>query len=333
MNLRITILLSVVLALGFACCSVGQEIQSETIIDGLNRPIDLAFHPDDGTIFVAEFGGNRVVKIVEGKPVEVVTEFVAHSLRGMETAGGPVAIGFSSSNWLLVAPVIENEKPLQVLGFDLGKMEDDKSLLASAAQATLKVGSDESQLNGQVRRIYSDGSTVYLAGEKTEKNGFVATIKNADPEPTAITLLMPEQLDAKKWIQPNTSLTLSTPEGYLAIIERTSEGSALAFYSDGEEDGRFVTGLNDVSAIAYGPKRGRLFLADRETGAIYKLIESDNKEGCQSVEVYKLANITDMQFNEKGELFVTTLGTGEVGDDSGKVIKLTGLDEMKTEEK
>lgn len=333
MNLRINFLLLALLAIGTPSISICQEIEAETIVEGLNRPMEFALHPDDGTIFVAEYGANRITKVVDGKLVEVVTDFAPQSLIGMEAQGGPVALGFSSSNWLLVAPAIEKEKPLQVLGFNLSEMADDQPLSATAAQATLEIGPDEERLNGQIHRIFASGGSIYLAGRKPEKRGFVATIKKSDAAPDSIEMLMPKTLDAKKWVPPNTSLTVSTPEGYLAVVERSFRGSALAFYSDeGEEDGLFVTGLSKVSAIAYGPNRGRLFLADQETGAIYKLIESDNKERCKSVEVYKLANISDMQFNEEGELIVTTHGTDEVGDDTGKVIKLTGLDQKKSEE-
>ena len=87
-----------------------------------------------------------------------------------------------------------------------------------------------------------------------------------------------------------------------------------------------------VTAMAYGPNRGRLFLADRDTGAIYKLIESDNDAGCESVKVHELANITAMRFNAAGELLVATLGE-TIGDESGQVIKLIGFDSVEEETK
>lgn len=333
MKLRIIFSLLVVWALGCCNLSNAQDIQAETIVEGLNRPVAIAQHPDDGVLFVAEYGANRVTKVVDGKPVEVVNNFASHPVVGFDSEGGPVSLGFSHGNWLLVAPAIEKEKPARVLGFNLGEMEEGKPLSADSAQANLEVGPEDNRLKAQILRIYSQSDSVYLAGQNPNKRGFVLTVKKADAAPSAVQLLMPKKLDAERWVPPNTSMTVSNPEGYLAIMERSFKGSALAFYSDdGEENGLFVTGLKDVTAIAYGPKHGRLFLADQETGAIYKLIEADNDEGCKSIEVHKLANITDMQFNEQGELLVATLGTGQVGDDTGKVIKLTGLDEKKSDE-
>ena len=333
--MKLRIIFSLLIAWALACCNqaYAQDVQAETIVEGLNRPVALAQHPDDGTIYVAEYGANRVSKVVEGKPVQVVTDFASHSVVGWDSEGGPVALGFSHGNWLLVAPATEKEKTSKLLGFNLGEMEEGKPFTAASAQATLEVGPEDNRLVAQILRIYSQGSLVYLAGQKPDKRGFVLTVNKADAAPAAVDMLMPKKMDAERWVPPNTSLTVSSPEGYLAIIERSFKGSALTFYSDeGEENGMFVTGLNDVKAIAYGPKLGRLYLADQETGAIYKLVEADNDEGCKSVEVYKLANISDMQFNDQGDLLVTTLGTDQVGDDTGKVIKLTGLDEEKSDE-
>ncbi len=333
MNSKLLSVVLLALAMCWSVSSFAQEIEAETIVEGLNHPGSLAFHPVDGTIYVAEFGALRVIKIVDAKPIEVITGFDAHAFDGLGSDGGPVALEFFDANRLLVAATNEKERPIQVHGFDLTELKDDQPLLASDDHSTLGIGQDDSALLGQVNRMVSGSNSIMLIGQDDDKKAFVAKVAKTEELPSEMELLVPEKREDKKWLESTMAVTLSKPEGYLALVQNIAGGATLSFYNEeGEDNGSFNTGLKKVTAIAYGPERGRLFLADAENGAIYKLIESDNDAGCESLEVYKLANITDMRFNAAGELLVTTLGD-QVGDDSGKVIKLVGLDSSKSEEK
>lgn len=317
----------------FSASSVAQEIEAETLVEGLNHPSSLAIHPDDATVYVAEFGAARVVKIVEGKAVEVIKDFEANSFPGMNANGGPVALEFMNANKLLVASAGKKDSPVQVQGFDLSEIVEDKTLLAAESKAKLGMGKEDTALKGQINRMVTGSSSIFLVGQHGDEKAFVASLGKGVEFPAEMSFLVPENREAKKWLGSTLAVTLSQPEGYLAMVENSKDGATLIFFSkEGEENGRFETGLKRVTAIAYGTERGRLYLADSEKGAIYKLIESDNEAGCESQEVYELANITDMRFNADGELLVTTLGEN-VGEDSGKVIKLMGLDsETKKEE-
>jgi hypothetical protein len=312
---------------------ISQEVTSDVIAEGLNRPGGIAIHPADQTLFVAEYGAKRVVKIVDGKTAEIAVGFPEHSHNWMKAAGGPVSLDFLNPNWILVGTTAEKEKPMQIRGFDLSKIVDDKPLEFDAAPAILEIGSDEAKLEGQVNGVLATESSVFIAGERAEQKSFIARVAQSAAAPETIELMIPENEDSEEWLGSPRAMAVSVPEGYLALIQQSDSGSKLCFYStEGEANGDFETGLKNVVAMAYGPNRGRLYLADRETQAIYKLIESDNDAGCESVKVHELPNVTDMQFNADGELLVSTLGE-TVGDDSGQIIKLIGLDVKKDEAK
>ena len=68
------------LAMVVACVwSVGvgaAEPTATTTLKGLNNPCGIAIQPETGVVFVSDSGAGKVVKLVDGKAVDVITDFV-----------------------------------------------------------------------------------------------------------------------------------------------------------------------------------------------------------------------------------------------------------------
>ena len=123
----------------------------------------------------------------------------------------------------------------------------------------------------------------------------------------------------------------------------TPGDSVLAFYSPvGELLDKFPTGLNDIVALAYGPRKKRLYALDfnwanpRE-GGLYRLVGVDNEEGCEAKLIAKLHRPTAMAFDRRGNLYVTTIGfdapqsrdlapSENVYENNGKLLLFVELD-------
>jgi hypothetical protein len=113
-------------------------------------------------------------------------------------------------------------------------------------------------------------------------------------------------------------ITIS-PEGYLAVGQIGSTGSEkdalLTFYSEeGQFLDKFPTGLHDITALAYGPRRKRLFATDfsfsnPSNGGLFKLVETNDDNGCAAVKITELDKPTAMVFDKNGDLYVTICGT------------------------
>ena len=70
--------LAIVLAM-VSSSSVMAEATVDTVAGGLTNPCGVAIQPGTGTIFVADSGAGRVVRIVDGKAEAVITDFPVDS--------------------------------------------------------------------------------------------------------------------------------------------------------------------------------------------------------------------------------------------------------------
>ncbi len=101
---------------------------------------------------------------------------------------------------------------------------------------------------------------------------------------------------------------------------------------DGAFLGFYQTGLKDITGLAYGPKRGRLFATDfnwndTANGALVKLVGVG--DGCESRTILQLEKPTALAFNPAGDLYITLAGNTSEGapNPDGKLVVVKGLDE------
>ena len=125
MRLLLMLVVSLVCAAqaGFARAA---EPRVERLLGKLKSPFGLAIQPDTGAVFVAESGGGRLVRVVDGKAEEVIRGFPLGAIdRGAEFRVGPLALGFlpGSINLLAVGCGGAENGEDQLAVFDVGSGE------------------------------------------------------------------------------------------------------------------------------------------------------------------------------------------------------------------
>ena len=75
----------------------------EILLDQLNHPCGVAIQPETGHVFVAESGGARVVRVVDGKAQPVIVDFPLDVYgKGPQYKIGPLGLAFAGKNVLVV---------------------------------------------------------------------------------------------------------------------------------------------------------------------------------------------------------------------------------------
>ena len=319
-----------------------QEVPIETVVDGLHNPCGVAIQPGTGHVFVAESGALRVIRIIDGKIEEVITGF-PKDVYGSDPQYevGPLGLAFVDQNTLIVGGGgnKDGEEILRVYkvpeagadAISADKMEGDAQTLPANANSNI-VG------EGDFYGVAVFGESVYVTCNGDEEKGWVAKADLADGKLTNFARAIPTKEKTK--VNAPVAITKS-PEGYIVVSQmgETSEAgdSVLAFYDTSEEtlaDWKYTTGLNDISALAYGPKRGRLFATDFSwkdpaQGGLFKIIRGDLPGKSKTVKITDLDKPTAMAFDSDGNLFVTVIGT-RAGSDAkhpGALKMVKGLDE------
>lgn len=318
---------SVVIALWSAVASfsihAGQE--PDIVLEGLDQPCGVAVGPGAGNVFVAESGAGRIVRVIDHRAEDVITEF------GRQTGGemppgyrGPAALAFQGTDSLVVAAC---------------GMKDGKDFLCvysvpavgtppiRADQTTLTVGplpeADPSRVAAGRYGLAVEGAAVFVTGGEKAK-GWVCRANLHGSEHGLLETLI-STTDAFDVGAP-LGVTIS-PRGEIVVGQMGGrdipEDSLLSFYNarTGKLLLRLHTGLYDISALAYSSKQKHLLYAldfagtRPDHGGLYRL-DAFWKRGRQTVQAVKIASLdkpTDMAFAPDGALYVTLMGTDAGG--------------------
>ena len=132
-----------------------------------------------------------------------------------------------------------------------------------------------------------------------------------------------------------------SPEGYIVVGqmgEASDKSDSLVTFYDvsGERlaDWKYTTELKDISALAYGPRRGRLFATDfswndPKAGGLFKIVRANLPGKTKAVKIAELDKPSAMTFDEEGNLYITIIGTGAAGATKGPgaLVMIKGLDD------
>jgi len=327
-----TSILSIIALLTFTLAPAWADHHISTVVDSLDNPAGIAIQPDTGHLFVSDSGASRVIRFVEGKVQEVITDFPVDVYgKGPMYNIGPLGLSFLDKNTLVVGG---------------GGLKDGEELLRvykvpEAGQPAIKADNMEVSFNlaenddvkgeGNFYGLAANDNSVFVTCNGDDTKGWVsrATIKDGKLANYERFLATKEATE----VDAPVAVAIS-PRGELVIGqmgEITVPGDGLlTFYN--AKNGKLLlnlqTGLSDITALAYSPK-GQLYATDfmwtdTKEGGLFQLI-SKEEDGKQSIEAKKIETLdkpTAMVFGADGSLYITVIGTGEGDAKGGKLLKI-----------
>ena len=324
--------LSIIALLTLSLAPAWADHQVSTIVDGLDNPCGIAIQPETGHIFVSDSGASRVIRVVDGKAQDVITDFPVDVYgTGPMYNIGPLGLLFLDKDTLVVGG---------------GGLPDGAELLRvykvpEAGQPAIKADkmevsfnlpeNDEVKGEGNFYGLATNGTHVFATSNGDDTKGWVAraTIKDgmlADFE---------RFLATKEATEVNAPVAVTiSPRGELVIGQMgaiTVPGDGLlTFYNatNGKLLLNLETGLSDITALAYSPK-GQLYATDfnwieTSAGGLFQLIskEEDGKQAIEAKKIESLDKPTAMLFGSDGSLYITVIGTSEGDAKGGKLLKI-----------
>ncbi len=340
--MRIIALTSIaaLLALYCECRAIAQTQPGSLVASGLNTPWGIAAAGNN--LYVSESGAGQVVVIDPAKPdkpTPLITGFETKPFREKYQLG-PLGLAFVDKDTLLVG------------GGDLGLGADvvrqfgipaalTKPLATQDAKAKLgpiPKGNPDETGDGMFFAVAANSTAAYVLGQGEAQQGWIFKAEFASDKKMLGELKPLTAARKPDDIKGAFALALAKA-GFLVI------GSAGEFGHPGDSTITFFHGrtgkllmhlkldLNDLVAVAYSPKTGRLYAldfseGDAAHGGLYR-IDSDSMNGAATVKIAPLDRPTAMAFNSDGILFVTILGgltdAKDANAQPGQVVKFTGL--------
>lgn len=315
-----------------ASSTASQEgTRAEEVLTGLNNPTGVAIQPETGTVFVADSGNYKVVKLVDGKAEDVITDF-PKDVYGKEPKLniGPLGLTFLDQNTLVVGGggLPDGEELLRVYKLP----EDGKPMKADAMENDFKLASDGDTVGeGNFYALATTPDAIYVTCNGDDEKGWVS---RATLEGTKLTNF--ERFLATKEateVDAPVGITIS-PDGDLVVGqmgEISVLGDSLLTWYDANEKEMLLnlkTGLHDICAIAYS-KRGQMYVldyawADPSQGGLFQILEDNNSEtGMKAERLMTLDKPTAMAFDSNGDLYITVVGEAKDANSEGKLLKVT----------
>lgn len=320
------------------------EEKVEVVLDKLHNPTGLAVQPGTGHLFVADSGAGKVIRVVDGKAQDVITDFPSDVYgKGPKYNIGPLGLAFIDENTLVVGG---------------GGLPDTEEIIRvytvpKAGEEAIKADNMKAELgplpSSEEEKLAAEGN---YYGVVVTKDAIYATA-NGD--------------DTKGWVvraQIKEDGTFGDLERYIASKEETKVDAPVAITTDAkgnlvvgqmgeitvEHDGLLTfynakskkmllnleTGLHDVTALAYGEEKEgglrHLYATDfawlkPEDGGLYRL-DAEGKGQEQEVTPVKIVALKKpaaMVFGDGGALYIAIFGdTKGDGDDNGGADPKTG---------
>ncbi len=308
-------------------CVSAHAAKPVKVVGGLNNPCGVAIQPETGVVFVADSGAGRVVQVVDGKAVDVITGFPKDVYgKGPNYDIGPLGLTFLDRDTLVVGGGgnIDDKELLRVYKVDVKgvlKAEDMEASFSLTANETLKA-------EGNFHGVTSTDSAVYVTCNGDDTKGWVAKATVKDGKVTKF-----ERFIATKeatGVDAPVAATMS-PRGQLVIgqmgeITVPNDG-LLTFYNakNGKMLRNVEVGLSDITAVAFSPKKKAKIYAldfswfDTAEGGLFQLIakKGDEKLMIESKKLCGLDKPTAMAFGDDGALYITVIGDGD-----GQLLKI-----------
>ena len=304
--------------------------QGKVVLEGLNNPSGLAIQPETATLFIADSGNHKIVKVVDDKAVDVITDFPKDVYgKGPMVNIGPLGLLFLDKNTLVVGGggLPDGEELLRVYTLP----EDGKPIKADAMSASFPLPAAGDVLGeGNFYALAASGDGIYVTSNGDDAKGWVAKATFSGNKVSGF-----ERYLATKeatGVDAPVGITVS-PDGYLVVTQMgevdASKDSLVTFYDAASKEMllNVKTGLHDLAAIAYS-KRGQMYVldyswADPTQGGLFQVLEDKTQDsGVRTKKITALDKPTAMVFDASGNLFITALGEAADGNSQGKLIQI-----------
>ena len=316
--------------------TMAQQVTPILVVDGLKCPTSVAIQPETGTIFIAESGAQRIIKIADGKVVPVVEGF------GKDAYGknpiyeiGPLGMMFLNKDVLVVGGGGAEDGEDQLMTF---KLDADKKLPLKAsepeqgARQLKKTG--DLPAEGDFYALAKGTKGIYVTCNGDDTKGWIGrAIYNQEFALTSLIRAI-ATYEATETTAP-MAITFNS-QGHLVVGQMGKTGgkkdSLLCFYSEeGAHLDTFKLDLFDITGLAYGPKHGRLFATDFHwdkpgKGGLYKIIGTKDVVGCKCQLISQLSRPTSLAFTPDGDLYVTLAGDPNKPAADGKLVVFKEMD-------
>ena len=315
-----------------------QEAVVDVVLDGLNNPSGIAIQPETGHVFVADSGALRIIRVVNGKAEDVITDFPKDIYgKGPFYDIGPLGLLFLDRDTLIVG------------GGGLPDGEEMLRVFKVPAAGRPPITAD--QLHGDAKTLAGrdgiPGEGNFYAMAKGTKGVYVTC--NGDDEKGWVSMATLEKdyklkdfnrsIATKEAIGVDAPVAITiSPQRHIVVGQmgeiNVARDSQLTFYSeDFKKLDNFQLGLHDVTALAYSPIRKRLFCTefnwlDPDNGGLYKIVKTGTKNGCTAKPIVTLRKPTALVFNSQGDAYITLAGTTSEGnkEPDGQLVVIRKLD-------
>ena len=296
--------------------SAQKQISTDVLVGNLKNPSGVAIRPVTQEVYISDTGRGRVIQASKNSVREIITDFPVEDFElDQSLTLGPMALMFRKRNLLIVGTGGEPDGEDAISVYDV-EDADQTSKTAAEFEYQLKMPAKDGQP--------AEGDFMCLA--KTKYSLFFSC--NGDSDKGWVTkadLIVNDFREPRRFIATNEIAQTPTPggitvspDGHIVVAQMGKRDlpndSVLTFYSEGGELlDKFPTGLSDIVALAYSPRKKQLFAldynwAEPKKGGLYKLVAVDTKEGCEAKLVTSLERPTSMAFGKNGELYVTVCG-------------------------
>jgi DNA-binding beta-propeller fold protein YncE len=308
------------------------EQEAKTVLAGLDNPCGVTVQPGTGHVFVSDSAAAKVIRVVDGKAEDVITDFpIGVYGKGPMYNIGPLGLVFLDKDTLVVGGggLADGEELLRVYKVPAA---GQAAIKADKMEKSFKLaGEGDLKGEGNFYAVVSNGKHVFVTSNGDDTKGWVARARIKDGQLANYKRF----LATKEATEVDAPVGAAiSPKGELVIGqmgEISVEGDGLlTFYNakSGKKLLNLETGLSDITGLAYSPK-GQLYATDfvwlnTEAGGLFQLI-SKKEDGEQIVDAKKILDLdkpTALAFADDGTLYITVIGTGEGDKKGGKLLKV-----------